>query len=168
MFSHIGYFHIHNIPGHLQTILLIWSLRKGRISFKDWINLHPLRLNAKSVWIVYSVKPRPIPTTTVSDLASVEGLERDVVSTSRWSATSKSHVTNSLRHYTTPPRHYNTVSQTITYQLLFINVSMLGVMRGAVNVVAALSRLRRKVHSGVVDFDSTPDVKIITPRVDFL
>ncbi len=39
-------------------------------------------------------------------------------------------------------------------------------MRGAVNVGAVFSS-RRKVHSGVVDTDSTPDVKIITPRVDF-
>ena len=40
---------------------------------------------------------------------------------------------------------------------------MLGVMRGAVNVGAVFCRLRREVHSGVVDTDSTPDVQIITP-----
>ena len=39
-------------------------------------------------------------------------------------------------------------------------------MRGAVNVGAVFSRLRRKVHSNVVDTDSTPDVKIITPCAD--
>ena len=44
--------------------------------------------------------------------------------------------------------------------------TMLGIMRGAVNIGAVFSRLRRKVHSGVVDTDSTPDVKIITPRAD--
>ncbi len=44
---------------------------------------------------------------------------------------------------------------------------MLGVMRGAVNVGAVFGRLRRQVHSGVVDTDSTPDVQIITPLVDF-
>ena len=44
-------------------------------------------------------------------------------------------------------------------------MSMLGVMRGAVNGGADFSRLRREVHSGVVDTDSTPDVQIITPRV---
>jgi len=43
------------------------------------------------------------------------------------------------------------------------NMSMLGVMRGAVNVGAGFCRLRRQVHSGVDDADSTPDVHIITP-----
>ncbi len=47
-------------------------------------------------------------------------------------------------------------------------MSMFGVMRGAVNVGAVFGRLRRLVHSGVVDTDSTPDVQIITPLVDFL
>ena len=46
-------------------------------------------------------------------------------------------------------------------------MSMLGVTRGAVNVGAGLGRLRREVHSGVVDTDSTPDVQIITPLEDF-
>ena len=41
-------------------------------------------------------------------------------------------------------------------------MSMLGVMRGAVNVEAGLGRLRREVHSGVVDTDSTTDGQIIT------
>ena len=45
---------------------------------------------------------------------------------------------------------------------------MLGAMRGAVNVGAAFGRLRRHVHSGVVDTDSTPDVHIITPLEFFL
>ena len=40
---------------------------------------------------------------------------------------------------------------------------MLAVTRGAVNFCAIFSRLRREVHSGVVDTDSTPDVHIITP-----
>jgi hypothetical protein len=40
---------------------------------------------------------------------------------------------------------------------------MFGVTRGAVNVGAVLGRLRREVHSGVVDIKSTPDVQIITP-----
>ncbi len=40
---------------------------------------------------------------------------------------------------------------------------MLGVARGAVNVGAGLGRLRREVHSGVVDTDSMPDVQIIAP-----
>ncbi len=44
---------------------------------------------------------------------------------------------------------------------------MLGVMRGAVKVGAVFGRLRRHVHVGVVDTDSTPDVQIITPLVDF-
>ncbi len=43
------------------------------------------------------------------------------------------------------------------------NMSKLEVTEGAVNVGASLSRLRREVHSGVVDTDSTPDVQIITP-----
>ncbi len=47
-------------------------------------------------------------------------------------------------------------------------MSMLGVMRGAVNGGADFSRLRREVHSGVVDTDSTPDVHIIKPLDDFL
>ena len=45
---------------------------------------------------------------------------------------------------------------------------MLGVTGGAVNDGAGLGRLRREVHSGVVDTDSTPDVKIITPLDYFL
>ena len=45
---------------------------------------------------------------------------------------------------------------------------MLGVMRGAVKFGAVLGRLRRQVHSSVVDTDSAPDVQIITPLVDFL
>ncbi len=48
-----------------------------------------------------------------------------------------------------------------------INMSMLGVMRGAGNVGAGLGGLRREVHSGVVDTDSTPDVQIITPLEEF-
>jgi len=40
---------------------------------------------------------------------------------------------------------------------------MIGVTRGAVNVGAVFSRLRRDVHSGVVDTESPPDVQIITP-----
>ena len=46
-------------------------------------------------------------------------------------------------------------------------MSFLGVMRGAVNVLACFGRFRREVHSGVVDTDSTPDVHIITPPDDF-
>jgi len=46
-------------------------------------------------------------------------------------------------------------------------MSMLGVRRGADKVGAAFGRLRRHVHSGVVDTDSTPDVHIITPLDDF-
>jgi hypothetical protein len=46
-------------------------------------------------------------------------------------------------------------------------MTMLGVMMGAVNVGAVFSRLRRKVYSGVVDTDSTPDMKIITSRAVF-
>jgi hypothetical protein len=42
-------------------------------------------------------------------------------------------------------------------------MSMLSVVRGAVNVGSVYSRLRREVHSGVVDTDLTPDVQIITP-----
>ena len=42
-------------------------------------------------------------------------------------------------------------------------MSMLGVTRDAVNVGAGLGRLRREVHSDVVDTDSTPDVQIYTP-----
>jgi hypothetical protein len=79
----------------------------------------------------------------------------------------KSHVTNSRRHYITPLKQYSTVTPTITYQLSSINMTMLGVMTGAVNVGAVFSRLLRKVHSDVVDTDSTPDTKIITPRAVF-
>ncbi len=43
---------------------------------------------------------------------------------------------------------------------------MIGVTRGFVNVGEFFSRLRREVHSGVVDIDSTPDVRIITPLDD--
>ena len=43
------------------------------------------------------------------------------------------------------------------------NMSMLEVTGGVVNDGAGLGRLRREVHSGVVDTDSTPDVQIITP-----
>jgi hypothetical protein len=46
---------------------------------------------------------------------------------------------------------------------------MLGVMRGAVNNFGAVfCQLRRQVHSGVDDTDSTTDVHIITPLDDFL
>ncbi len=48
------------------------------------------------------------------------------------------------------------------------NMSMLEVTGGAVNVEARLGRLRREVHSSVVDTDSTPDVQIITPLEHFL
>jgi hypothetical protein len=41
-------------------------------------------------------------------------------------------------------------------------MSMLGVMRGAVNVGAVFGPLRREVHSGVVDTDSTAEVHTIT------
>ncbi len=47
-------------------------------------------------------------------------------------------------------------------------MSVLGVMRGAVNVGAILGRLRREVHFGVVDTDSTTEVYTITPPDDFL
>ena len=47
-------------------------------------------------------------------------------------------------------------------------MSMLGVMRGAVNVGPVFGRLRRKVHFSDVDTDSTPDVQIIKPLNDFL
>jgi hypothetical protein len=45
---------------------------------------------------------------------------------------------------------------------------MLGVMRGAVNGGAGFVRLRREVHSGVVNTDPTPDVQIVSPLDDFL
>ena len=45
---------------------------------------------------------------------------------------------------------------------------MLGVTRGAVNDGAGLGRLRREVHSSVVDTDSTPYVHIITPLLEIL
>jgi hypothetical protein len=44
---------------------------------------------------------------------------------------------------------------------------MLEATWGAVNVGAGLGRLRRELHSGVVDTDSTPDVQIITPLEHF-
>ena len=47
-------------------------------------------------------------------------------------------------------------------------MSMVGVMRGSVNGGAVFSRLRREVHSGVVDTDSTPDVQIITLLEEYL
>ncbi len=40
-------------------------------------------------------------------------------------------------------------------------------MRGAVNGGAGFGRLRRQVHFGVVDTDSTTEVQIITPLDDF-
>ena len=46
-------------------------------------------------------------------------------------------------------------------------MSMLEDTRGVVNVGAGLGRLRREVHSDVVDTDSTPDVQIIKPLDDF-
>ena len=46
-------------------------------------------------------------------------------------------------------------------------MSMLGVMRGAVNGGAGVGRLRRQVHFGVVDTDSTTEVYINTPPDDF-
>ena len=42
-------------------------------------------------------------------------------------------------------------------------MSMLGVMRDVVTVGAVFGRLRREVHFGVVDADSTTEVQIITP-----
>ena len=36
-------------------------------------------------------------------------------------------------------------------------MSMLGVMMGAVNVRAVFGRMRRELHSGVVDIDSIDD-----------
>ncbi len=47
-------------------------------------------------------------------------------------------------------------------------MSMLGVIRGAVNIGAAFGRLRGEVHSGVVDTDSTTEVQTITPLDAFL
>ena len=47
-------------------------------------------------------------------------------------------------------------------------MSMLGVMRGAVNVGAVFGRLRREMHSGVVHTDSSTDVRITTPLDVFL
>ena len=48
------------------------------------------------------------------------------------------------------------------------NMSMLEVTGGAAIDGAGLGRLRREVHSGVVDTDSTPDVQIATPLEQFL
>ena len=45
---------------------------------------------------------------------------------------------------------------------------MLGVMSGAVNVGEVFRRLRREVHSGVVDTDSTTEVQTIAPLDVFL
>ncbi len=45
---------------------------------------------------------------------------------------------------------------------------MLGVMRVAVNAMAVLGRMRREVHSAVVDTDSTTEMQIITPLDIFL
>ena len=42
-------------------------------------------------------------------------------------------------------------------------MSMLGVMRGAVNIGAVFGRRRREVHSGVVGTDLTIEVQTITP-----
>ena len=47
-------------------------------------------------------------------------------------------------------------------------MSMLGVTGGVVNVGAGLGGWRREVHSGIVDADSAPDVRIITPLEEFL
>ena len=47
-------------------------------------------------------------------------------------------------------------------------MSMLGVMRGAVNARAVLGRMRREVHSCVVDTDSTTEVQTISPLEQFL
>jgi hypothetical protein len=51
---------------------------------------------------------------------------------------------------------------------LAIKMSVLGVTRVTVNVQADFGRLRREVHSGVVDTDSTPDVQIITLLEEYL
>jgi len=48
-----------------------------------------------------------------------------------------------------------------------IDMSMLGVTGGAVNVGADLGQQRREAHSGVFDIDSTPDVHFITPLEHF-
>jgi len=47
-------------------------------------------------------------------------------------------------------------------------MSLLGVMRGAVNVIEGFGRFRREVHSGVVDTDSTPAVQNISPLEEYL
>ena len=47
-------------------------------------------------------------------------------------------------------------------------MSMLGVMRGTVNVGPVFGRLRREVHFGVVDTDSTTGVQTIKPLEDFV
>ena len=47
-------------------------------------------------------------------------------------------------------------------------MSMLGVMRGAVNVGPVFGRVRREVHFSDVDTDSTTEVQIITPLENFV
>ncbi len=47
-------------------------------------------------------------------------------------------------------------------------MSLLGDMRGAINVVAGFCRFRREVHSGAVDTYSTPDVQTIKPLKEYL
>jgi len=49
-----------------------------------------------------------------------------------------------------------------------INMYMLDIMRGVVNVEAVFGRLRRNVNSGVDVIDSTPDVQNITNLDVFL
>jgi len=46
-------------------------------------------------------------------------------------------------------------------------MSMLGVIRGAVNAREVLGRMRREVNSAVVDTDSTTEVQIISPLEHF-
>ena len=47
-------------------------------------------------------------------------------------------------------------------------MSLLRVLRGAVNVEASFGRPRREVHSGIVDINSTSDVHVFTPLEEYL
>ena len=62
-----------------------------------------------------------------------------------------------------PPELCCTDQPTIINSLLVLNMSMLGVMTGAVNVEEGFSRLRREVHSGVNNTELSPDAKMISP-----
>ncbi len=60
-------------------------------------------------------------------------------------------------------KHCSTVETTIKYSSLDINLSLWGFKSGVVNDWIAFGRMRRQVRWAVVDIDSVPGIRIITP-----